>query len=43
MQESPENNERIRNDGTFRADSKQMRAVDGKQRIHFGVAYKMKL
>jgi len=31
MQENPEMNERIRNNGTFRADSKQMRAMDGKQ------------
>ena len=34
MQEQPENNGRIRNNGTFRAGSNQMRAVDGKQRIY---------
>ena len=36
MQENPENNERIRNNGTFRADSKQIWAVDGKQNL-FGM------
>ena len=31
MQEKPENTGRIRNNGTFRVDSKQMQAVDEKQ------------
>jgi len=37
MQEKPENNERMRNDGTSRAGSKQMKVVNGKQKL-FGVA-----
>ena len=31
IQEQPQNNERIRNNRIFRADSNQIRAVDGKQ------------
>jgi len=30
MQEKLENNERVRNNGTYRADRNQMWAVDGK-------------
>ena len=36
MQENPENNERIQNNETYRTDSKQMWALDGKQKL-FGV------
>ena len=34
MQEKPQNNGRIRNSEIFRAGSKHMWAVDGKQRIY---------
>jgi len=38
MQENLGNNETMWNNGTYRADSKQMRAVDRKQNFFFGVA-----
>jgi len=37
MWENLDNNERIWNNGTYRADSKQMQVVDGNQNL-FGVA-----
>ena len=39
MQEKPKNNGRIWNNGIFRADSNQMRAVVGKQRIYLEWLY----
>jgi len=41
MQEKPENNRKIQNNGTLKAGSIQMRAVDGKQKYYLMVGVKL--